>query len=157
MKDLLNHMERYFEKLVNFTLKLYGHSLTFLVAVAIIIFWLTRKEFFNQNFYDSLRDVIFAITFLSFFIIQKSVNHLSRALHLKINELVAANDKASNRMVRIEEKTGKELEDLEKHFADITQKTSTGGHLQDSHSTGHVIKDDNSTIHTSDKDQTIDS
>ncbi len=144
MKKLLTHIERYFEKMVSNAVKIYGHSVTFIIALCLVLFWLTRKEFFQQGLYDSLRDIIFAITFLSFFIIQKSVNRFSRALHLKINELVAAHEQASNRMVNIEEKTEEELKELEKHYTEISKKTDAGDTPQGSHSI-EILENKNST------------
>jgi low affinity Fe/Cu permease len=65
-------------------------------------------------------DVIFTVTFLSIFIIQKSVNRFSAALHLKLNELVSAHDKANNEMINVEEKTEEEIKELAKQYTTIT-------------------------------------
>jgi low affinity Fe/Cu permease len=67
-------------------------------------------------------DIILCVTFLGFFIIQKSFNKYSAALHLKMNELVAAHEKASNRMVDIENKTEEELKELGKHYSTLAAK-----------------------------------
>ncbi len=84
-------------------------------------------------------DVIFSTTFLSLFIIQKSVNRFSAALHLKMNELVASHDNASNRIINIEEKTEEEIRDLAKHYSTIAEKAKNSQTMQSSHSIEHII------------------
>jgi low affinity Fe/Cu permease len=54
------------------------------------------------------------VTFLSFFIIQKAFNKYTAAVHLKMNELVSAHDKASNEVINIEHKTEAEVKELAK-------------------------------------------
>ena len=50
------------------------------------------------------------------FLIQKSQNKDSKAIQLKLNELIAASKDASNRMVDIEDLTEKELDQLHQYF-----------------------------------------
>jgi low affinity Fe/Cu permease len=53
------------------------------------------------------------ITFLMVFLIQKSQNKDSKAVHLKLNELIASHQGTSNRMVNIEDLSEQELD----HFS----------------------------------------
>ena len=69
----------------------------------------------------------------------KSVNRFSAALHLKMNELVAPHDNASNRIINIEEKTEEEIRDLAKHYSTIAEKAKTSETMQSSHSIEHII------------------
>lgn len=55
------------------------------------------------------------------FLIQKSQNKDSKAIHLKLNEIIASHNGASNRMVNIEELTEKELDHLHKFYANLYQ------------------------------------
>jgi low affinity Fe/Cu permease len=69
-----------------------------------------------------IMNVIFSVTFLSLFIIQKTMNHFSKALHIKMNELVAAHGGASNRLINVEDKTEEELQALAKHFSTLAKE-----------------------------------
>lgn len=68
------------------------------------------------------------------FIIQKSQNKESKAVQLKLNELIAASTKASNRMVDIEGLTENELDVLRKFYEKLSQETKEDVDLHVSHS-----------------------
>ncbi|MFI5128988.1 MAG: low affinity iron permease family protein [Chitinophagales bacterium] len=114
MKLSFDRIEAMFDRLVNFALKVYGNALTFIFAVIGVIFFLSNQVFYKQNLHDIIRDVIMCVTFLSFFIIQKAFNKYTAAVHLKMNELVSAHDKASNEVINIEHKTEAEVKELAK-------------------------------------------
>lgn len=82
-------------------------------------------------------DVIFSIAFLSFFIIQKSVTRFFAALHLKINELVASHDNASNRTINVEE----EIRDLVKHYTTIAENVKSSDTMRPSQSIERIIEE----------------
>jgi low affinity Fe/Cu permease len=63
--------------------------------------------------------VILGITFLSFFMIQKSFNRFSASLHLKLNELVSAHDNANNAIINVENKTEEEIKEIAKEYAEM--------------------------------------
>ncbi len=72
-----------------------------------------------EDIHYRIGDIILGITFLSLFIIQKSFNRFSAALHLKVNELVVSHESASNTMINVEEKTELEMTELSKEYAAI--------------------------------------
>ena len=74
------------------------------------------------------------ITFLMVFLIQKSQNKDSKAIQLKLNELIAASKDASNRMVDIEDLTEKELDQLHQYFVTLAQMTKNEINIHQSHS-----------------------
>jgi len=115
-KTFYQRIEGWFEDLVSAALKLYGHPFTFVAALILVIFFLIKGADNYSNLRDFIRDFILCISFLSFFIIQRAVNKSTTAIHIKVNELIATHDKASNELLTIEEKTGTELEELaDKH------------------------------------------
>jgi len=61
------------------------------------------------------------ITFLMVFLIQQSQNKDTLALQIKLNELIAANQNASNRLIDSEDLTSKELEMLKKFYIKISE------------------------------------
>ena len=118
-----------------------GNSITFIIAVILVTIYLSSGKVYTQDFHDMVYDVILCVTFLGFFIIQKSFNKYSAALHLKMNELVAAHEKASNRMVDIENKTEEELKELGKHYSTLAAKAENSTNIQASQSIEHLLDD----------------
>ena len=68
------------------------------------------------------------------FLIQRAQNKDSRAIHLKLNELVAAVKGASNRLIDAEDLTEDELELLHKFYAELVTLSKKDRHLAESHS-----------------------
>jgi low affinity Fe/Cu permease len=79
------------------------------------------------------------------FLIQKSQNKDSKAIHLKLNELLASHEGASNRMVDIEDLTERELDQLHKFYvklSDLAEKEDdiTCTHSIDAAEENHTTK-----------------
>jgi len=104
----------------SFAIYILGNSITFILALVLVIIWLGSRQFFTQSFHESVRDVIHGITFLSLFIIQKAFNRFAGSLHLKVNELVASHEPARNSVINSEEKTELEILELSREFAELT-------------------------------------
>jgi low affinity Fe/Cu permease len=122
MNILYRHIERYFEKLTSAAIAILGNSIAFIVALIIVIYWLTNKRFFIQDIHYCIGDIILGIAFLSLFIIQKSFNRFSKALHLKVNELVASHKPANNAVIHAEEKTEQEINILSKEYSELVEQ-----------------------------------
>ena len=79
--------------------KLSGSPGAFIIALSTIIMWAITGPVFNYS--DTWQLVINTgttiITFLMVFVIQQSQNKDTIALQIKLNELIAANQNASNR------------------------------------------------------------
>jgi len=112
-------IDKVFEKLTSLATGILGNPITFVVAFCVVLFWLSNKQFFQQDIHQQIGDVILGVTFLSLFIIQKSFNRFSASLHLKVNELVASHEPASNTLINIEEKTEHEIIELSKEYAEL--------------------------------------
>jgi len=123
-KTTYQRIEQWFESMVGIALKIYGHPFTFVIALLLVIFFLVQNIKNYANLQDLVRDIILSITFLSFFIIQRAVNKTTTAIRIKINELIASHDKASNDLLAIEEKTGSELEELADEHTTKVSRTS---------------------------------
>lgn len=124
------------EKTSNMVTKASGSSVAFVVAFVIIITWLITGPVFN--FSDTWQLVINTgttiITFLMVFLIQRSQNKDSIALHIKLNELLVANEFASNRLVAIEDITEAELKSLQNFYKNIALLTKKELSIDESHS-----------------------
>lgn len=120
----------FFNSFASAVTKATGRPAAFIVAVAIILVWAITGPIFR--FSDTWQLVINTgttiITFLMVFVIQHSQNKDTVALQMKLNELIAANARASNRLISIEELTDKELETIKTfyhHLADLAKKEKT--------------------------------
>jgi low affinity Fe/Cu permease len=127
MINIYRHTENGFEKLTSVATAILGNSITFMFALALVIFWFTNEWFYKQDIHSFIGDVILGITFLNLFIIQKSFNRFSGSLHLKVNELVASHEPASNKVMNAEEKTEDEIMELSKEYAELAEKTKEEG------------------------------
>ena len=124
MNNIYRHTERGFEKLVSVAIAILGNSITFIIALCTVIFWFSNKQFYMQNIHAIIGDIILGVAFLSLFIIQKSFNRFSASLHLKVNELVASHEPASNAVINAEEKTEQEITELSKEYAALVEQVN---------------------------------
>ena len=119
MKRIYQYCEIAFEKLTSVATAILGNSITFLLALGTVIFWLTSEQFYLQDLHHCIGDVILGVTFLSLFIIQKSFNRFSGSLHLKVNELVSSHETASNTVLNVDKKTEQEIIELQKEYNEL--------------------------------------
>jgi low affinity Fe/Cu permease len=119
MKIIYRKTERIFEKFTSIVSATMGNSISFIIALCVVLFWLSNHIFLQQDIHYCIGDLILGTTFLSLFIIQKSFNRFSASLQLKLNELVASHEPASNRLINIEEKTEHELSELSKEYTEL--------------------------------------
>lgn len=134
MADKTNN--NFFEKFANAATKFTGSSFAFIAATAIVVIWAVSGPLFNYS--ETWQLVINTgttiITFLMVFLIQKSQNKDSKAIQLKLNELIAAHERASNRMVDIEDLTEKELDQLHKFYVTLSELAKNESDIHTSHS-----------------------
>ncbi len=121
MKNIYRNIEYAFEKLTSAVTSILGNSITFILAMALVIFWITNKEFYEQGVHHRIGDIILGTSFLSLFVIQKAFNKFSASLHVKLNELVSSHEPASNSVMNIEGKTEIELLELTKEYAELAE------------------------------------
>jgi low affinity Fe/Cu permease len=125
-----------FEKSAATITKITGSSTAFLVAVLVILIWAVTGPVFHYS--DTWQLVINTsttiITFLMVFIIQQSQNKDSLAIQLKLNELIACEERASNRLIDVEDLTQEELEVLKKFYVQLSKLAENENDLFSSHS-----------------------
>lgn len=126
----------WFEKTSSRITKAVGSSTAFSLAVLVIIVWAVTGPIFR--FSDTWQLVINTgttiVTFLMVFIIQQSQNKDSMAIQLKLNELIASDEKASNRLIVVEDLTQEELEVLKKFYVRLSELAEEEKDLFSSHS-----------------------
>jgi low affinity Fe/Cu permease len=74
------------------------------------------------------------ITFLMVFIIQQTQNKDTTAIHMKLNELIACHEKASNRLIDVEDLTEEELIVIKKFYTKLSDLAEEENDLHSSHS-----------------------
>jgi low affinity Fe/Cu permease len=113
-----------------------GTTSAFMLACAVIIAWVLVGPLFRYS--DTWQLVINTgttiVTFLMVFLIQRAQNKDSLALHLKLNEIVAALEGASNRLIDVESLTEQDLNILHRHYTSLAQMAKADLTLTQSHS-----------------------
>ncbi|MGF7039335.1 low affinity iron permease family protein [Mucilaginibacter lappiensis] len=125
-----------FERFANWATVATGSSGAFIIAVSAIVIWLITGPIFKYS--DTWQLIINTgttiITFLMVFLIQKSQNKDSKAIHLKLNELLASHEGTSNRMVDVEDLTEEELDRLHKFYIQLSNLAHKEDNLTRTHS-----------------------
>jgi low affinity Fe/Cu permease len=121
MRRIYKHSEKSFERIATLAMAVPGNSVTFILALILVFFWISNEQFYKQDIHYRVGDIILGITFLSLFIIQKSFNRFSAALHLKVNELVSSHAPANNNVIHAELKPESELQERSKEYAESVQ------------------------------------
>jgi low affinity Fe/Cu permease len=119
MKKLHIHLEQFSQAATNFA----GSSWSFVLAMSMIILWAIAGPFvkYSETWQLVINTSTTIITFLMVFLIQRSQNKESLAVHLKLNELVAAQKGASNRLINIEDLKEEDIRRLHKQYTDLAE------------------------------------
>lgn len=135
--------KQFFENFASKASKAVGSPYAFVTALSLVIVWAICGPFFD--FSETWQLVINTgttiITFLMVFLIQKSQNKDSLAIQLKLNELVASNEKSSNRLVDIESMTEDEMMIVQKYYQKLSELSDKHEPLQTSHSIEEANQD----------------
>lgn len=125
-----------FERFSNWATKFTGSPAAFIGATAIVIIWAISGPVFNYS--ETWQLVINTgttiITFLMVFLIQKAQNKDSKAIQIKLNELIASHEKSSNRIVDIEDLNEDELDQLHAYYEKLSDLAEEDGDIHSSHS-----------------------
>jgi low affinity Fe/Cu permease len=117
-------MRERFRKLAYATAEVVGSPWAFLVGAGLVLLWGLSGPYFH--FSDTWQLVINTsttiVTFLVVFLIQGAQNRDSRALHLKLDELLRAVEHARTSLVSLETRTDAELESLQTEFDRLQQQ-----------------------------------
>ena len=131
-----------FEKASNLITNYSASTPVFIIAVALIIVWIISGPVFN--FSNTWLLIVITgtsvITFLMVFLIQKSQNKESIAVQLKLNELIAANSGASNRLLNIQDLSENELNTLYEHYQTLVALSQKARSKTKGHSVEDAIK-----------------
>lgn len=125
-----------FENLARAVTRFTGSTPAFTIAVGIILVWAVTGPIFQYS--DTWQLVINTgttiVTFLMVFLIQRSQNNDSRAVHLKLNEIVSALEGASSRLVNVEDLSEDDLKVLHHYYQRLAELAKKDSSLKESHS-----------------------
>jgi len=125
-----------FENLSGSVTRWSGTTGAFAMALSVVAIWAALGPVFR--FADTWQLVINTgttiVTFLMVFLIQRSQNKDALAIHLKLNELVAAVEGASNRLIDAEALTEEELRTLERYYSQLADLARAEANIATSHS-----------------------
>jgi low affinity Fe/Cu permease len=125
-------LERFAQSVSRFA----GTTGAFVGAVAIVLVWAVSGPLFDYS--NTWQLVINTgttiVTFLMVFLIQRTQNKEALAVQLKLNELVAAMQGASNRLVNVEDLDEHDLEVLHDHYRSLARLAKREGDIRQSHS-----------------------
>ena len=113
-----------------------GSPVAFALALTSVVVWAALGHFFqySENWQLVINTGTTIVTFLMVFMIQQSQNKDSIALHLKLNELLAASKQASNRMIGIEDLDEQDLRDVAEFYVRLAARAKDRGRGKETHS-----------------------
>ncbi|REC65037.1 low affinity iron permease family protein [Chryseobacterium flavum] len=128
--------KNFFDRFADWAAYFTGSAWAFLGASGLVIIWAATGPLFHfsETWQMIINTGTTIITFLMVFLIQKAQNKDSKAIQIKLNELVATSKKASNRIVDIEDLTEDELDQLHKFYEKLGEQR---GNRSVSHTSRH--------------------
>lgn len=131
-----NIVSEFLEKFSYQATRATGTSVAFVLAVLVIVVWGITGPIFHYS--DTWQLVINTgttiVTFLMVFLIQRAQNKDALAIHLKLNEIVAAMEGASNRLIDVEDLSEPEIDALRKYYKRLIELARTDDVLTNTHS-----------------------
>src|SRR5215213_9524847 len=131
-----NFVSEFLEKFSYQATKATGTSVAFVLAVLVIVVWGITGPLFH--FSDTWQLVINTsttiVTFLMVFLIQRAQNKDALAIHLKLNEIVAAMEGASNRLIDVEDLNEAEINALRSYYKRLIELAEADDNLTMTHS-----------------------
>jgi len=103
-----------------------GSPWLFVANVFLILLWLASGPVFHYS--DTWQLLVntatTVITYLAVFLIQNTQNRDSKAVHLKLDELISTVEGARNRLVDLQNLSDDELQDLQDQFQRLRQRAN---------------------------------
>ncbi len=125
-----------FGEVANKTSQAAGRASAFMIAAGVVVVWAITGPLFQYS--DTWQLVINTgttiVTFLMVFLIQRTQNKDAQAIHLKLNEIVAALEGASNRLIDVEDLTEAEIKTLHTHYQKLVSMAKNDLKVTQSHS-----------------------
>jgi low affinity Fe/Cu permease len=136
MQKKRRHIGDRFEALSETITRWTGSTTAFASAIGVVVLWAVVGPLFRYS--DTWQLVIntgtTVVTFMMVFLIQRAQNKDALAIHMKLNELVAALEGASNRLIEVEDLTEADLKVLQTHYRELARLAAEETEVGHSHS-----------------------
>jgi low affinity Fe/Cu permease len=118
-------MRDLFRRIADWTALATGSSVTFFVALALSFVWLLVGPMFHYSdtWQLTMNTLASQVTFLIAFLLQNTQNRDTRAIQLKLDELIRSSESARSGLVQLESLSEEELDALEREFAALRRKS----------------------------------
>jgi low affinity Fe/Cu permease len=95
-----------------------GSSLVFVFAVAVVVAWAITGPFFDWSdaWQLAINTGTTVVTFLMVFVIQNTQSRDTRAMQIKLDELLKVNQDARNSLINLEEQPDTEIDKKKAEF-----------------------------------------
>jgi low affinity Fe/Cu permease len=129
-------VRRVFDRFASGVTRRAGSPFAFVVALAVVVGWAVSGPLFgfSETWQLVINTATTIVTFLMVFVIQHAQNKDSVAVHLKLNELIASQRSASNRLVSVEDLGEDELAALRAFYCRIAELAKENRGVHESHS-----------------------
>ena len=119
-------MNESFRKFASHVSRWAGSTWAFVIAILVVAVWAISGPFFDfsDTWQLTINTGTTIVTFLMVFLIQNTQYRDSKAINLKLDELIRVMKEARNNMVDLENATDEELESLEHQFQRIRERVT---------------------------------
>ena len=124
MASLITRDNEVFTRFAKATARWSGHPMTFGLAAFVILVWAVTGPIFH--FSDTWQLVINTsttiVTFLMVFLIQNTQNRDTRAIQLKLDELIRATQGAQNSLMTLEDLSEEQLKRVKASYSELAEQ-----------------------------------
>jgi low affinity Fe/Cu permease len=112
-----------FRRFARATSNAIGSPIAFVAAVLVVLAWAVSGPFFgfSETWQLVINTGTTIVTFLVVFMIQNTQNRDSRAVHLKLDELIRVMKNARNELVDVEDKADEVLDKYQAEFRELEE------------------------------------
>ncbi len=101
-----------------------GKPIAFILSIVVVVVWAATGPIFGWS--DTHQLVINTgttiVTFWLLFLVQNTQNRDTKAMQVKLDEIIRGVEKASNRLIAAEDMTDEELRTLRNRYRDLAGK-----------------------------------
>jgi low affinity Fe/Cu permease len=130
-RSRLGRVSQVLERFAAWTTRWVGSSWAFVIALLLILAWLVSGPFcrWSDTWQLVMNTISSIVTFLMVFLLQRAQNKEAVAMQAKLNELLAAQGGASNRLINLENLSEEEVYDLHRRYQQLVERAQQGrGH-----------------------------
>ena len=113
-----------FSRLAGWTIRVTGGRWGFLTALAVVLIWAAMGPYcrYSENWQLVINTGTTIVTFLMVFLIQNAQNRESKAIHIKLDELILSIARARNEVIDIEHLTDEQLDLIARRYKKVAEK-----------------------------------